>query len=82
MLAGNAGLRLAIRDEAHRAAQLFKTHDKELLFRSARHAGDVDALVDIARKGRAEISNVLETDRTGRQVSAETAWDATGREEA
>lgn len=68
--------------EAHRAAQLFKTHDRELVFRAARHVDDVDTLVDIARKGRAEISNVLETDRTGHQVNAETAWDATGREDA
>jgi voltage-gated potassium channel Kch len=67
--------------EAHRSAQLFKTHDRELVFRAARHVGDMDTLVDIARKGRSEITNVLETDRSGRQVNAETAWDATGREE-
>ncbi|MGB8818723.1 MAG: monovalent cation:proton antiporter-2 (CPA2) family protein [Rhizobiaceae bacterium] len=68
--------------EAHRAAQLFKMHDRELVFRAARHVDDNETLVDIARKGRAEISNVLETDRTGRQISVETAWDATGREDA
>ena len=67
--------------EAHRAAQLFKTHDRELVFKAARHVDDNETLVDIARKGRAEISNVLETDRTGRQISAESAWDATGRKE-
>jgi monovalent cation:proton antiporter-2 (CPA2) family protein len=68
--------------EAHRSAQLFKAHDRELVFRAARHVDDVDTLVDIARKGRAEITNVLETDRSGRQVRAETGWDASGREEA
>ncbi len=68
--------------EAHRSAQMFKTHDRELVLRAARHVDDMDTLVDIARKGRAEISNVLETDRSGGQVHAETAWDATGREDA
>ena len=65
--------------EAHRAALLFKAHDEELLHRAAALQGDTAALVDIARKGRAEISNVLDADRTGTPVSSEEAWIAKER---
>lgn len=68
--------------EARRAASLFAKHDDVLLRATAKHSADESSLIDMARKGRAEISNVLEADRTGGQVSAETAWDATGREDA
>ena len=68
--------------EAHRAANLFKKHDDDLLRATAKHAADQNRLIDMARQGRAEISNVLNSDRQGRQVSAEKAWDATGREDA
>jgi monovalent cation:proton antiporter-2 (CPA2) family protein len=62
--------------EAHRAALLFKAHDEDLLHKAAAHQDDSAALVDIARKGRAEISNVLDADRTGKPVSSEEAWIA------
>ncbi len=65
--------------EAHRAALLFKSHDEELLRLAARHVDDNEALVDIARKGRAEISNVLDADRTGTPISSEDAWIAKDR---
>ena len=65
--------------EAHRAALLFKAHDEELLHRAAALQGDTAALIDIARKGRAEISNVLDADRTGTPVSSEEAWIAKER---
>ena len=65
--------------EAHRAALLFKAHDRELLLQSAAHQGDSAAQLDIARKGRAEISNVLDADRTGTPVSSEEAWIAKER---
>jgi voltage-gated potassium channel Kch len=65
--------------EAHRAALLFKAHDEDLLQQAAAHQDDSAALVDIARKGRAEISNVLDADRTGKPVSSEEAWIAKER---
>jgi monovalent cation:proton antiporter-2 (CPA2) family protein len=65
--------------EAHRAALLFKAHDEDLLHKAAALQGDTAALVDIARKGRAEISNVLDADRTGKPVSSEEAWIAKER---
>jgi voltage-gated potassium channel Kch len=68
--------------EAHRAALLFKAHDKDLLIQAAAVAGDREAMVDIARKGRAEISNVLDSDRTGQRVSSESAWQEADRPDA
>jgi monovalent cation:proton antiporter-2 (CPA2) family protein len=65
--------------EAHRAALLFKAHDAQLLREAAKHQNDSAALVDIARKGRAEISNVLDADRAGAPVSSEEAWIAKER---
>jgi monovalent cation:proton antiporter-2 (CPA2) family protein len=65
--------------EAHRAALLFKAHDEDLLLRAAAHQDDGAALVDIARKGRAEISNVLDADRAGTPVSSESAWQTAER---
>jgi monovalent cation:proton antiporter-2 (CPA2) family protein len=65
--------------EAHRAALLFKAHDEDLLHKAAAHRDDSAALVDIARKGRAEISNVLDADRAGTPVSLEEAWIAKER---
>jgi monovalent cation:proton antiporter-2 (CPA2) family protein len=68
--------------EAHRAALLFKAHDKDLLARAAAVAGDREAMVDIARQGRAEISNVLDSDRTGKPVTSENAWQEADRPDA
>ncbi len=65
--------------EAHRAALLFKAHDKEMLLKAAALRGDNAALVDMSRKGRAEISNVLAADRAGTPVNAESAWLAQDR---
>lgn len=68
--------------EAHRAALLFKAHDRDLLVRAAAVVDDNQALVDINRKGRAEINNVLDADRTGRPVTSENAWQAEDRPDA
>ena len=65
--------------EAHRAALLFKAHDEVLLREAAQHQGDSAALIDIARKGRAEITNVLDADRTGTPVNSEAAWQTAER---
>ena len=69
--------------EIHRAANLFRKHDDDLMRLSAKHHKDESRLIDMARKGRAEISNVLASDRAGLQLhAAETGWDASGREDA
>ncbi len=60
--------------EAHRAARTFKNHDEHLVRLSAAHAGDAAALVDIARKGRAEIQNVLSGDQATPQQTGDHAW--------
>ena len=63
--------------EARRAARTFKAHDEDMVRRGAAHADDTTALVDIARKGRAEIKNVLSDDRTGTpQHVGDHAWEA------
>jgi len=49
--------------EAERAALAFKNHDESLLRNAAKHVDDLDKLVDLARAGRAEITNVLAGDR-------------------
>ncbi len=68
--------------EAHRAALLFKAHDNELLVQAAAVTGDREAMVDIFRKSRAEINNVLAADRSGRSVTSESAWQAEDRPDA
>ncbi len=65
--------------EAHRAGMIFAAHDRELLEMAAKHIDDQEALVDIARKGRAEISKVLATDQSGAPVHSEKAWQASER---
>jgi voltage-gated potassium channel Kch len=65
--------------EAHRAAMIFKNHDRELLNIAAEHRDDMGALVDIVRNGRAEISKVLAADQAGGPVHADKAWEASDR---
>ncbi|HEX7238524.1 MAG TPA: monovalent cation:proton antiporter-2 (CPA2) family protein [Gammaproteobacteria bacterium] len=48
--------------EAQRVASLFKAHDERLVRESAPHALDQSKLIDISRRGRAEIANVLAQD--------------------
>jgi monovalent cation:proton antiporter-2 (CPA2) family protein len=60
--------------EAHRAARTFKSLDERLVQRASAHVGDAAALVDIARKGRTEIENVLSGDRTLAPQSVDHAW--------
>ncbi len=65
--------------EAHRAGMIFKTHDRELLEIAAKHQNDEEALVEIARKGRTEISKVLATDQSGAPVHGDKAWQTSER---
>ncbi len=65
--------------EAHRAARTFMSHDEKLLHRAAAHVDDEEALVDIARKGRAEIENVLGEDVRTRELPQDHAWEAPDR---
>jgi monovalent cation:proton antiporter-2 (CPA2) family protein len=60
--------------EAKRATQLFSKNDTQLLKISAQHKGDIQALIDISRKGRVEISNVLSNDQTIENLNEDKAW--------
>jgi voltage-gated potassium channel Kch len=62
--------------EAHRAALTFAAHDERLIRKSAAHVDDAAALVDIARKGRAEIENVLGQDVRDSEMPQDHAWEA------
>jgi voltage-gated potassium channel Kch len=48
--------------EAQRAATLFRAHDEQLVRDSAAHRLDQAKLIDISRRARAEIANVLAQD--------------------
>ena len=61
--------------EAHRAAKTFKDFDEKVLRETARHTGDMEKLVDIARQSRAELSRVLAGDRTTKPVNIDQAWE-------
>ena len=62
--------------DARRAIRTFKTHDERLVRLSAAHIDDDDALVDIARKGRAEIENVISGDVAGSSPHVgDHAWE-------
>jgi hypothetical protein len=50
--------------EAAQALRLFRRHDEALMRRTARHEGDIDAIIDISRAAQAEIERVLSGDQT------------------
>ena len=61
--------------EAHRAARTFKDHDEKLVELGARHADDLDRLLDISRTARAEIANVLHGDQSGNAGTRTHDWE-------
>ena len=61
--------------EAHRAAKAFKKFDEKIIREQARHAGDTDKMVDIARTSRAELSRVLAGDRAVSPLGSDQAWE-------
>jgi monovalent cation:proton antiporter-2 (CPA2) family protein len=66
--------------EAHRAARTFRALDDKFVRRTAVHSDDDDTLVDLARKSRAEMENVLSGDRGGADPqSGDHAWEAPDR---
>ncbi len=66
--------------EAHRAARTFRMMDERFVRQSAKHIDDNDKLVDLARKSRAEMQNVLSGDRSGNgPQSGDHAWEAPDR---
>ncbi len=66
--------------EAHRTARTFKNHDETLLREAAKHRGNQEMMVDIARRGRAELSRILAGDRVASPVQNDDAWqDEDGR---
>jgi monovalent cation:proton antiporter-2 (CPA2) family protein len=61
--------------EAAHAARLFRKHDEALMRRSARHAGDIDKIIDISRAAQAEIERVLSGDQGPRpELLLERPW--------
>ena len=67
--------------EAHRAGKLFTKLDDDYLKVSAKHQGNEEKLIDIARAGRAEIAKVLAGDRGGATVvGTDPAWRAPERD--
>ena len=65
--------------EAMRAARTFSAHDEKLMQMAAAHVDDDAALVDIARKARAEIQNVLSGDVSSAMQPGDHAWEAPDR---
>ena len=61
--------------EAHRAAKAFKKFDEKIVREQARHAGDTDKMVDIARNSRTELSRVLAGDRAVSPLGSDQAWE-------
>jgi monovalent cation:proton antiporter-2 (CPA2) family protein len=68
--------------EAQRAAALFKAYDEQQTHASAQHRDDQSKLIDISRTARAEIANVLATDRGEASRDADPAWSTPDRDEA
>ena len=64
--------------EAQRVASLFKAHDERLVRESAPHALDQRKLIDITRRARAEIANVLAQDVGEAEGEAGRAKEAAG----
>ena len=62
--------------DAQRAASLFKAHDEQLVRESAAHQLDQSKLIDITRRGRAEIANVLARDVGDARRNPDVARDA------
>jgi monovalent cation:proton antiporter-2 (CPA2) family protein len=61
--------------EAAQAARLFRKHDEALMRRSARHAGDIDTIIDISRAAQAEIERVLSGDQAPRpELTFDRPW--------
>jgi monovalent cation:proton antiporter-2 (CPA2) family protein len=66
--------------EAHRAARTFRNLDEQLMREAAKHRGNQEMMVDIARRGRSELSRILEGDRVASPVQNDDAWqDEDGR---
>jgi monovalent cation:proton antiporter-2 (CPA2) family protein len=66
--------------EARRAARTFKSHDEKLMRETARHRGDQQMIIDLARRGRAELTRILTSDRVSSPVRDDDAWqDEDGR---
>jgi monovalent cation:proton antiporter-2 (CPA2) family protein len=62
--------------EAARALRVFRKHDEALIRRSARHAGDIDTIIDISRTAQAEIERVLSGDQRPRpELAPDRSWD-------
>jgi len=77
VLAGDAMVALGAHPyEASRALRVFRKHDEELVRRTARHAGDLDKIIDISRAAQAEIERVLSGDQSPQpELMPDRSWD-------
>lgn len=77
VMAGDALVALGTHPyEASRALRVFRKHDEELVRRTARHAGDLDKIIDISRAAQAEIEKVLSGDRhPPPEPASDRSWD-------
>jgi monovalent cation:proton antiporter-2 (CPA2) family protein len=60
--------------EARRASQQFRTFDARMLRKQARLAGDQEAMFDMARRSRAELSRILSGDQQEAPIRDDEAW--------
>ena len=62
--------------EAHHVVETFRNFDEQTLHVQAKHAGNREKMVDIARDSRAELSRILAGDREVSPVSADKLREA------
>ena len=60
--------------EARRATQQFRSFDARMLKQQARLAGDQEAMLDLARRSRAELSRILTGDQVTQPILQDDSW--------
>lgn len=65
--------------KAHRAAQIFKQHDEEVLQEMAHLEGDESALVARSRQLANDLAQLLQTDNQDLSLDADRSWDITAQ---
>ena len=60
--------------EAHRATQQFRSFDTRMLNKQAKLAGNAEALVDLARRSRAELTRILSGDQVTKPIADDDSW--------
>lgn len=60
--------------EARRATEQFRSFDIRMLKKQARLAGNEEALVDLARRSRAELGRILSGDQVTKPITEDESW--------